>query len=366
MRKGFLLILLILAALSVACVLPVKAQLAQTMHINTDGSVTPSGSAIDRVGSTYTLTADLSSPIMVEANNIVLDGAGYTLSGPSTSVLVNSIGVNLTAANVTVQNMHVSNWGVGVLGAWNNNTVENNVFTGNNEAVVIYGDTYVIRQNSITNSTTGLFIDGGFQPQGDNILITQNQITENSQAFDVTNNNMATITGNNVADNGLILLLATNTAGTLLYYNNFTNNQQVLTIPFGGPTVEGIVPFSPAGQWDNGSVGNYWSDYTTRYPDAAEIGHTGIGNTAYVIVSTVSYTEGDISGVAVLGNAADNYPLMAPATVLIQPSPNASPAASPAVPEYPTSTFLMVLLVTACSAALLIFKRQAKKVKSQV
>ena len=35
--------------------------------------------------------------------------------------------------------------------------------------------------------------------------------------------------------------------------------------------------------WDNGSVGNYWSDYAERYPNASEIGNTGVGDTPYVI-----------------------------------------------------------------------------------
>jgi len=52
--------------------------------------------------------------------------------------------------------------------------------------------------------------------------------------------------------------------------------------------------------WDNGypSGGNYWSDYQTNYPTAAEIDGSGIWNTPYVIDS----------------NNRDNYPLMNPWT----------------------------------------------------
>jgi hypothetical protein len=50
--------------------------------------------------------------------------------------------------------------------------------------------------------------------------------------------------------------------------------------------------------WDNGypSGGNYWSDYQTRYPSAAEIDGSGIWNTPYVIDA----------------NNTDRYPLMSP------------------------------------------------------
>jgi hypothetical protein len=48
--------------------------------------------------------------------------------------------------------------------------------------------------------------------------------------------------------------------------------------------------------WDDGypSGGNYWSDYLTKYPNASQIDHTGIGNAPYVINS----------------NNTDRYPLM--------------------------------------------------------
>ena len=37
--------------------------------------------------------------------------------------------------------------------------------------------------------------------------------------------------------------------------------------------------------WDDGypSGGNYWSDYASRYPNATEIGSSGIGDTEYLI-----------------------------------------------------------------------------------
>ena len=35
--------------------------------------------------------------------------------------------------------------------------------------------------------------------------------------------------------------------------------------------------------WDNGSKGNFWSDYISRYPNATEIDGTGVWNIPYVI-----------------------------------------------------------------------------------
>jgi hypothetical protein len=54
-------------------------------------------------------------------------------------------------------------------------------------------------------------------------------------------------------------------------------------------------PYVSTNKWDDGypSGGNYWSDYLTKYPHAAEIDGSGIWNTPYVID----------------GNNTDHYPL---------------------------------------------------------
>jgi hypothetical protein len=70
--------------------------------------------------------------------------------------------------------------------------------------------------------------------------------------------------------------------------------------------------------WDNSSVGNHWSDYLTKYPNASEIGNTGIGDTPYVI---------DADNI-------DHYPLMdpvdntVPAIEVLSPSPGTYNASS--------------------------------------
>lgn len=48
--------------------------------------------------------------------------------------------------------------------------------------------------------------------------------------------------------------------------------------------------------WDDGGEGNYWSDHTSRYPNASEVGNTGVGDTPYFINE----------------NNMDRYPLMSP------------------------------------------------------
>ena len=51
--------------------------------------------------------------------------------------------------------------------------------------------------------------------------------------------------------------------------------------------------------WDNGTAGNYWSDYLTRYTEASEAGNSGVGDT-YFVVNENNY---------------DRYPLMEPLSI---------------------------------------------------
>ncbi len=371
MKKIGVLVMCLLIAFAFASVTHVDAAQTSKIIIDSNGNITPATAFIHRDGGIYTLTADLSrTSIIVEANGIIIDGAGHVLEGSESKNGLTAL--NLTAANVTVQNLQVRNWEVGILGAWNNNTITNSTLTDNNKGIAVYGNDYVIRQNAIVNCSTGLFIDGGaVRPQGDNNLIIQNRITGNSVAFDVLNSDGTTVKENEVADNGCILMLNTDTKNTQFFGNNFINYMQVLRIPFGGPTVEGVPTFSPAGNWDNGTIGNYWSDYQTKYPQATEAGHSGIGNTPYVIENTIpfsrTYENGTfISGTATLGTAVDNYPLIAPASISTTPS-SAPPNPAPSVPEFPAWTILVAVLLAVYSVAMLALKypasssRQLKK-----
>ena len=56
-------------------------QTLQTIRIKTDGSIEPINVPIQRDGNVYRFTADICGTIVVEKDNITIDGAGYTLFG---------------------------------------------------------------------------------------------------------------------------------------------------------------------------------------------------------------------------------------------------------------------------------------------
>lgn len=60
--------------------------------------------------------------------------------------------------------------------------------------------------------------------------------------------------------------------------------------------------------WDNGVEGNYWSDYKSRYPEAVEVGNSGVGNITYV--SNIPPKE-----------VTDRHPLMKPYNFETPPPP---------------------------------------------
>jgi hypothetical protein len=90
-----------------------------------------------------------------------------------------------------------------------------------------------------------------------------------------------------------------------------------------------VVTDGLANVWDNGSSGNYWSDYVTKYPNATQVDSSGIWNTPYVIDT----------------NNTDHYPLTGPLVV---------------IPEFPsiqtTMFFILLTLLT-----IIIYKKKGVK-----
>jgi hypothetical protein len=158
---------------------------------------------------------------------------------------------------------------------------------------ISFAENYNITLTSLTirNGNAGIrghMTDGG--PQ--NIVIENCIIQNNNKGLDLWIDNPSNnikIVSNIIKDNTVGIV------GTMrnfrIYHNIFENN-----------TVQVSIMPSHFNYWDDGSItsgGNYWSDYTTRYPDASEIDDSRIWNTPYVIDAANQ----------------DNYPLMGPWTV---------------------------------------------------
>ena len=295
---------------------PAKSEWTGTVYIRADGSIDPPDAPIityDNI--TYTLTDNITSSsngIIVERDNIVIDGASYWLSGANSGV-----GINLSnRINVTVKNLNIKNFHTGILLF---NSQSNNIYGNSIMANAEYGICLNcscnnnITQNNLENNKCGVCFLGF----SNNNIITNNGIDTNEECGiyllyssnsvlknNVTNNEKGiflefssnnNIIGNNIANNQYGLLFH-GSNNNCFYHNNFIdNNYQAYDSSLSHPSVNNT--------WDSGypSGGNYWNDYTGvdyhNGPYQNVTGSDGIGDSPYNIITLYK-------------DNVDNYPLM--------------------------------------------------------
>jgi parallel beta-helix repeat protein len=220
----------------------------QTIFIQLDGSIYPDTAPIQRSGNTYTFTSNVYAAVKILRSNIVLNGAGYTLSGPyngsSSDIWVIGsgpdkstleqyvIGIDLSNSSVngvTIENLNVMNFSIGMYMWTKNNTVIGNAVSDNIVGILLSGSNTTITKNYIASNMRGLFF--GFTTGG---------IPED----------------------------------IYIYENDFEKNN----IQLNGCTCKEYNLSEPVHNWDAGKVGNYWSNYNGTDPN-----HDGIGDTPYTI-----------------------------------------------------------------------------------
>lgn len=265
--------------------------------INSDGSITPQTGLISRQGDTYSLNSDIYGyGIEIECSNIIFDGKGHIVNTTSGDTL----GLSLHIVNgVTARNLEVYGRYTNIYLYCSSNCLLANVKT-NNRIYLTDGSNF----NTITNSTFGR-VTIGLGNSNNNLVIK---------------NNIETLW----------------VAGS---HNRFSQNNFFLT---------DLAEIIGTNFWDNGSVGNYWGNYSIQYPNATEIGSTGIGDMPYIIERT-AYTTKEWP----YANNVDNYPLMYPYD--IKKDTIAHPTPEPHIPgfEPETESFTTPLIVAVSFCALL-------------
>jgi len=301
-------LLLVGTLLLVFNIQPVRA--IGTIYIRPDGSIDPSLAPIHRDGDLYTLTSNITCDadgIVIERNNMTLDGAGYTVQGigayPSKGIFLSG------RSNVTIKNMKSKDFWFGVfLKLSSNNTISGNNITTNNLVAVWLQESSSnndVSDNTLANNIHGIVLSGvhnnsvyrnnittnhqvGIWVIGSNNNVYENCITNNNhRGINVVDASNGNIVENTIAKNGYAITLY-NSLNNLIYHNDFIGNTRQ------------VYNYNSTNAWDDGypSGGNYWSNYIIRYPDAQELDDSGIWNTPYYID----------------GSNQDNYPLMEPWT----------------------------------------------------
>jgi len=207
-------VLLITVVGEVQLINSASAQASTFVTIKADGSITPPTAPIAPVGDIFKITDNLNnSCLVVERNDIVIDGQGFTLQGRGFEA-DGSVAIKLTCTNVTVANFHISGWQVGIQGFFDNNTIINNNFTDNHHDIAVYANNYRILGNNL----------GPERIAGYNNIISQNQITlENyDTGFWITNSSGTTIESNNITLSKLTtFFISTDNGEFQVFHNNF-------------------------------------------------------------------------------------------------------------------------------------------------
>lgn len=284
--------------------------------------------SVDILGASYvqilnnTLSHDSSSGTSVfirMADNITPYNntvSGNTISGGSIG-LYQTYGTNNT---ITLNSIDSANYGLYFEGL-NNNTISNNSITnigrsgvyiqggGNNTicdnyvndvsgiGLYIGADNQRCYNNQILNNTIcytssqAIYIGSSGAYSADSNIISRNNITKCRDAIEFVNSASNTVSFNNFLDNsyGVDIAGSDNLChDNLIYANNiYATTASVYYEANAGSNI-----------WSNDGRGNYYNDYTTKYPDAQEVGTTGVWDTAYQLAGNVEYT--------------DDYPLVNP------------------------------------------------------
>jgi len=288
------LMLLLAGMVSPAFIEQVKAS-DGTIYIRADGSVDPPTAPIQRDGDIYTFTGSIYEEIVVQRNNIVIDGNGCTLQGTEA---YDSKGIDLAErTNVKIVNLEIKGFCFGIwLHYSDHNSISGNSMTDNVDGICLhyFSPHNTISENNIANNEVGVDLD----PYADYNSISGNNIANNqydgidfdySSNNNISDNNIANngyygidfrevsngniISGNNITNNSLDGIFLEDSSNNKFYHNNLRDNGQQ------------VYSYRSVNVWDDGypSGGNYWSDYTERYPDAKEIDGSGIWDTPYVI-----------------------------------------------------------------------------------
>ena len=227
-KSVFLMVLLTFLVASSFATLEVQSVKASgTIYIRADGSIDPSTAPIQRNGDVYNLTGNITSDadgIVVERENIVIDGSGFAIEGPGAERARNVDGIYLLRKDyVTIQNMNVKNFTCGiVLYTSSFNRIYKNNITNNSYGILLVYDSTGnnINENSIVNNVYG--IDFGSSLVSNTIY--HNTIANNSQGISLgyyvsTNSIGGNLIANNSEGIGLDSASSNDISG-----NNITGN----------------------------------------------------------------------------------------------------------------------------------------------
>lgn len=264
--------ILVLSSVVSTIVLKPASGWTGTVFIRADGSVDPPSSPLQRNGTLYMLTGNISSDyeaIVIEKDGVILDGAGFTVQGLGS---IYSVGVQIEGRlNVTVRRMRVK-------------AFEQGIFVNSSSDIDLV-------ENIIAENLVGVL----FKSSAFNVLLT-NKIMNNSDGVELHASLNNSVRGNFLLGNTRAGLSLCSSQNNSFVHNSFLANSQDVDLC---PDLLNV--------WNDGypSGGNWWGNFYSGadvYHGVYQnlTGSDGIGDSSYAM---------DVTNV-------DHYPLMGPWTDL--------------------------------------------------
>jgi len=243
-----------------------------------------------------------SSNIIVKDSNLSNNAFGVLLAYTNNSLIINTTATNnerglyiVCSHNNTIANNNFSSneWsGISTISS-SNNIIMGNILDDNNQNGIrlshagyllsSYSNNNVVSGNTVRNNYDGLYFE-----EANNNEIAGNVVMNNKRYGIMLDESVGNVLYKNIVEDNEYCIRLYGSSGNIAYHNNFLNNNIT------------VYPYSPSvNAFDNGSEGNYWSDYAGEDVDG-----DGVGDTSYIIDE----------------NNQDRYPLIIPVSENIPPT----------------------------------------------
>jgi parallel beta-helix repeat protein len=401
-------------ALSTAAVVVGFVRLAVAegpIYIRADGSVDGTWK-IQRDGNVYTFTDDIFTyewpyGIIIERDNIVIDGAGHILKGHKVDIIEHfsqskplTTGISLEGRkNITIKNLQITEFNTGLRGRnCKGIKILCNKITNTVKGLWFLRSSHnILSSNNIIGNSNGIF----FESDCFNFIISENNVSDNYYGIKIQLSNNNTISGNHIAKNtyGISIEFSSNynvvsknritnnyngiglgsSLGNIVYGNNITNNtkygvalvSQASHNTFSGNNITKNAAGIYISESSNNNTfhhNNFINNTMQVYDIGAEFPHipssVNIWDDGYPSGGNYwsDYTGGDANGDGVgdtpyeiYANNQDNYPLMKPVVLADSPNeetpPNGSSTQKSLNPALPIIAALILLILVICVVA---------------